>query len=117
MFMNRHRLILNERKLTKRQVFGALIVKLLSVSMSLRFKTVSDPAASLNAKDDSAKTQTIDLGNGSEVVYLPRLLNSNDSWKFFDYLNKEIPWTRPTVRVFGRSHIQVRFDESLSFRM
>ena len=30
-----------------------------------------------------------------------------DSWKFFDYLNNRIPWNRPTIRVFGRSCLQV----------
>ncbi|XP_052180537.1 DNA oxidative demethylase ALKBH2 isoform X2 [Diospyros lotus] len=48
-----------------------------------------------------------DLGNGSEVVYFPRFLSA-ESWKWFDYLNREIPWTRPNIRVFGRSCIQPR---------
>ncbi|KAK1576859.1 hypothetical protein Q3G72_017045 [Acer saccharum] len=72
--------------------------------MSLRFKAISDPDGS----GSNSKEQKMDLGNGSEVVYVPRLLTSDESWKFFDYLNKEIPWTRPTIRVFGRSHVQPR---------
>ncbi|KAK0578817.1 hypothetical protein LWI29_016602 [Acer saccharum] len=71
--------------------------------MSLRFKAISDPDGSVS----NLKEQKMDLGNGSVVVYVPRLLTSDESWKFFDYLNKEIPWIRPTIRVFGRSHVQV----------
>ncbi|XP_047311057.1 DNA oxidative demethylase ALKBH2 [Impatiens glandulifera] len=57
---------------------------------------------------EETKRQIIDLGNGSEVVYIPRFLSSDESWNFFNYLNKEIPWTRPTIRVFGRSCLQPR---------
>ncbi|CAN0890946.1 DNA oxidative demethylase ALKBH2 [Linum grandiflorum] len=56
----------------------------------------------------AAKKQTLDLGNGSEIIYLPRFLPFDESWKFFDYLDTRIPWTRPTVRVFGRSCLQPR---------
>ncbi|KAL5743999.1 hypothetical protein ACOSP7_026861 [Xanthoceras sorbifolium] len=70
--------------------------------MSLRFKAISEADGSFS------KEKKMDLGNGSEVVYLPRLLTSDESWKIFDYLNNEIPWTRPTIRVFGRSHLQPR---------
>ncbi|KAL6992917.1 Alpha-ketoglutarate-dependent dioxygenase alkB 2 [Sarracenia purpurea var. burkii] len=54
------------------------------------------------------KMQTFNLGNGSEVIYIPRFLSFDESWKWFDYLNKEIPWTRPTIRVFGRFCVQPR---------
>lgn len=55
----------------------------------------------------STSSRVLDLGNGSEVIYVPRFLSYQDSWSYFDYLNKHIPWTRPTIRVFGRSSVQV----------
>ncbi|KAM0940279.1 putative DNA oxidative demethylase [Dioscorea sansibarensis] len=51
-------------------------------------------------------SRTIDLGNGSEVFYVPRFLSPDRSWEWFRYLDKEIPWTRPLVQVFGRSCVQ-----------
>ncbi|KAJ4704114.1 Alpha-ketoglutarate-dependent dioxygenase alkB [Melia azedarach] len=75
--------------------------------MSLRFKPISE-STKANPDEITLKKQTIDLGNLSEVVYIPKFLTLDDSWKFFDYLNKEIPWTRPTIRVFGRSCLQPR---------
>ncbi|XP_057513178.1 DNA oxidative demethylase ALKBH2 isoform X2 [Actinidia eriantha] len=57
--------------------------------------------------NEGGKRQSIDLGKGSEVVLITRFLAFDESWKWFDYLNKEIPWTRPTIRVFGRSCVQV----------
>ncbi|KAL3519258.1 hypothetical protein ACH5RR_017407 [Cinchona calisaya] len=53
-------------------------------------------------------TTTFDLGNGSEVVYVGRFLGYEESWNYFEYLNKHIPWTRPSIRVFGRSSVQPR---------
>lgn len=74
--------------------------------MSSKFTTVCKPT---NPNPNEApKRQILDLGNESEVVYIPRFLSFHDSWKFFDFLNNEIPWTRPTVRVFGRSCLQPR---------
>ncbi|XP_039124219.1 DNA oxidative demethylase ALKBH2 isoform X1 [Dioscorea cayenensis subsp. rotundata] len=52
--------------------------------------------------------RTIDLGNGSEVFYVPRFLSPDRSWEWFHYLDKEIPWTRPLIHVFGRSCVQPR---------
>lgn len=78
-----------------------------SSPMSLRFKAISE-ATTPNPDEKTSKRQRIDLGNGSEVVYIPRFLTLDESWKLFDYLNKEIPWTRPTIRVCGRSCVQVR---------
>ncbi|XP_044495098.1 DNA oxidative demethylase ALKBH2 [Mangifera indica] len=75
--------------------------------MSLRFKAISE-ATTPNPDEKTSKRQRIDLGNGSEVVYIPRFLTLDESWKLFDYLNKEIPWTRPTIRVCGRSCVQPR---------
>ncbi|KAK4754358.1 hypothetical protein SAY87_002462 [Trapa incisa] len=58
---------------------------------------------------DAATKQTrFDLGNGSEVIYMPRFLSSSKSWQLFNYLDTHIPWTRPNIRVFGRSCVQPR---------
>ncbi|XP_074272353.1 DNA oxidative demethylase ALKBH2 [Silene latifolia] len=54
------------------------------------------------------KEKVIELGKGSQVVYIPRLVGYAEAWEFFNYLNKHIPWTRPTLRVFGRSCVQPR---------
>ena len=42
--------------------------------MSLRFKAISDP----NGSGSNLKEQKMDLGNGSEVVYVPRLLTYDE---------------------------------------
>lgn len=47
-----------------------------------------------------------DLGNGSQVLYISRFISYQQSWNYFDYLNNNIPWARPTIRVFGRSCVQ-----------
>ncbi|KAL9320716.1 hypothetical protein ACSQ67_012555 [Phaseolus vulgaris] len=57
---------------------------------------------------ESVKRETVDLGNGSDIVYIQRLIPSDQSWKWFQYLDKHIPWTRPTIRVFGKSFLQPR---------
>ncbi|KAF5804057.1 putative DNA oxidative demethylase [Helianthus annuus] len=49
-----------------------------------------------------------DLGNGSSVVYFPRFLSYEKSWEYFHYLDKHIPWTRPTIYVFGKPFVQPR---------
>ncbi|KAK9668480.1 hypothetical protein RND81_13G063700 [Saponaria officinalis] len=54
------------------------------------------------------KGRVIELGQGSQVVYYPRLIEYDEAWKLFDYINNNIPWTRPTIRVFGRSCVQPR---------
>ncbi|XP_024631742.1 DNA oxidative demethylase ALKBH2 isoform X4 [Medicago truncatula] len=75
-----------------------------SSSMStLKLKAVSEP----NPNETAKKSETIDLGNGSDVVFIQRLIPSEQSWKWFNYLDKHIPWTRPTIRVFGKSFLQV----------
>ncbi|XP_037491423.1 DNA oxidative demethylase ALKBH2 isoform X2 [Jatropha curcas] len=80
--------------------------------MSFKFKSVSQPKNPEAKGDDGSQKEkqikTLDLGNGSQVLYIQRLLSFDDSWKFFDYLNSHIPWTRPTIRVFGRSCVQPR---------
>ncbi|XP_024631741.1 DNA oxidative demethylase ALKBH2 isoform X3 [Medicago truncatula] len=76
-----------------------------SSSMStLKLKAVSEP----NPNETAKKSETIDLGNGSDVVFIQRLIPSEQSWKWFNYLDKHIPWTRPTIRVFGKSFLQPR---------
>ncbi|XP_077237605.1 oxidoreductase, 2OG-Fe(II) oxygenase family protein [Tasmannia lanceolata] len=74
---------------------------------SLGFETTnSNPNPNPNEK--KGKKRTLDLGNNSEIIYIPRFLPFDESWNWFDYLNKQIPWTRPSIRVFGRSCIQPR---------
>lgn len=66
--------------------------------------------------DDATKKKKkhiIDLGNESEVIHIPKFLPLDESWSWFDYLNKHIPWNRPTIRVFGRSCLQVSLLSSL----
>ncbi|MFQ6644530.1 hypothetical protein Gotur_019962 [Gossypium turneri] len=72
--------------------------------MNLMLKANPNP----NPKDDAKKTRTVDLGNGSSVIYVPRFLAYDVAWEFFNYLDNHIPWTRPTLRVFGRSCTQPR---------
>ncbi|KAK6124753.1 hypothetical protein DH2020_017150 [Rehmannia glutinosa] len=68
--------------------------------------TVPDPE---NATAEKPKKMVVvDLGNGSEVLHMPRFISYQDSWNYFDYLDKNIPWTRPTIRVFARLHVQPR---------
>ena len=54
------------------------------------------------------RREVTDLGGGSEVVHIPRFLPRERAWEWFEFLDKTIPWTRPEIRVFGRSAIQVR---------
>ncbi|CAI0380267.1 unnamed protein product [Linum tenue] len=80
---------------------------------SRRLTTLLQPSTTKpnNPPNDAAtplKKQTLDLGNGSEIIYFPRFLPVDDTWELFDYLDTRIPWTRPTVRVFGRSCLQPR---------
>eukprot|EP00268_Persea_americana_P056707 TRINITY_DN6720_c0_g1_i2.p1 TRINITY_DN6720_c0_g1~~TRINITY_DN6720_c0_g1_i2.p1 ORF type:complete len:236 (-),score=24.59 TRINITY_DN6720_c0_g1_i2:251-958(-) len=58
--------------------------------------------------NDKGRKRILDLGNGSEVIYISRFLPCDESWKWLGYLDKEIPWTRPSIRVFGRSCTQQR---------
>ena len=68
------------------------------------------------SSSNAPSRKTIDLGHGSDLIYIQRFLPFQQSWTFFDYLDKHIPWTRPTIRVFGRSCLQVSpLPLSLSF--
>ncbi|KAL5200700.1 hypothetical protein ABZP36_021903 [Zizania latifolia] len=55
-----------------------------------------------------ARREVTDLGDGSELVHVPRFVPREAAWEWFDYLDKRIPWARPTIRVFGRSAVQPR---------
>ncbi|CAH2053145.1 unnamed protein product [Thlaspi arvense] len=74
--------------------------------MSLTSTVAVDPPSSLDAPPPTRRT--IDLGHGSDLIYIQRFLPFQQSWTFFDYLDNHIPWTRPTIRVFGRSCLQPR---------
>ncbi|AQL03151.1 DNA oxidative demethylase ALKBH2 [Zea mays] len=75
---------------------------------------ISGKAAGEGERVGEAKTpqprqpDVTDLGGGSEVVYIPRFVAREKAWEWFDYLDNAIPWTRPEIRVFGRSAIQPR---------
>ncbi|XP_019083471.1 PREDICTED: DNA oxidative demethylase ALKBH2-like isoform X1 [Camelina sativa] len=60
------------------------------------------------SSSDAPIRRTIDLGHGSDLIYIQRFLPFQQSWTFCDYLDNHIPWTRPTIRVFGRSCLQPR---------
>lgn len=79
-------------------------------SMSLKLKAVSDSDTDpKNPNNENIiKREIVDLRNGSEVLYIQRFFTYDQSWKWFHFLNNHIPWTRPTVRVFGRSCLQPR---------
>ncbi|CAA7019841.1 unnamed protein product [Microthlaspi erraticum] len=72
--------------------------------MSLTSLVAVDPPSS----QDAPTRRTINLGHGSDLIYIQRFLPFQQSWSFFHYLDKHIPWTRPTIRVFGRSCLQPR---------
>lgn len=48
-----------------------------------------------------------DLGDGSSVVYYPCFISQKKSWDFFHFLNHHIPWSTPTIHVFGKPFLQV----------
>nr|GEU78139.1 DNA oxidative demethylase ALKBH2 [Tanacetum cinerariifolium] len=49
-----------------------------------------------------------DLGDGSSVVYFPSFIPQKQSWDFFHFLNHHIPWSTPTIHVFGKPFLQPR---------
>ncbi|XP_075489028.1 DNA oxidative demethylase ALKBH2-like [Primulina tabacum] len=69
---------------------------------------ICDPDPGNETVEQPRKVAVVDLGNGSRVLHMPRLISYQDSCQFFDYLNKNIPWIRPTIRVFAKSHVQPR---------
>ncbi|KAG0468253.1 hypothetical protein HPP92_017581 [Vanilla planifolia] len=80
--------------------------------MSSRFRGLDaanpNPNAESDPSDSGVRRTIIDLGDGSEVLYIPRFLSSERAWAWFHYLDKEIPWTRPVIHVFGRHCLQPR---------
>ncbi|KAJ4831101.1 hypothetical protein Tsubulata_033018 [Turnera subulata] len=50
----------------------------------------------------------IELGEGSEVMYMRRFMGMEEGWELLEYLDSHIPWSRPTLRVFGRECVQPR---------
>lgn len=99
-------------------------ISLLSNPMTsnFRFKAAARESntslSSVSAESEAEavkKQEVINLGEGSEVIHIPRFLPLDESWNWFDYLDKEIPWTRPTIRVFGRSCLQVPIFEIFVF--
>ncbi|PKU64237.1 DNA oxidative demethylase ALKBH2 isoform X1 [Dendrobium catenatum] len=80
--------------------------------MSFRLRgfeaTDLNPNLDANSCEKRGKQSITDLGDGSEVVYVPKFLSAERAWAWFDYLDKEIPWTRPLIHVFGRSCLQPR---------
>ncbi|KAI4365015.1 hypothetical protein MLD38_021038 [Melastoma candidum] len=81
------------------RLVGSLSSGEVSTSGARRF----DPSESV----ERGKT-IVDLGNGSEVLHVPRFIPTELSWKWFDYLDRNIPWSRPTLRIFDRDSIQPR---------
>lgn len=58
-------------------------------------------------KPEPPRREVTDLGGGSEVLHVPRFAPREIAWEWFDCLDKTIPWTRPDIRVFGRTAAQV----------
>jgi len=54
-----------------------------SLTNPLKLKAVPET----NHNDTAKKAETIDLGNGSDVVFIQRLIPSEQSWKWFNYLD------------------------------
>jgi hypothetical protein len=58
-------------------------------------------------KPEPKRPEVTILGGGSEVLHIPRFMAREAAWEVFETLDKRIPWTRPTIRVFGRASVQV----------
>lgn len=52
--------------------------------------------------------EKIDLGNGSELLYFEKFFERKQAHAYLDSLNKELPWIRPTLRVYGKNCEQPR---------
>ncbi|CAM0914056.1 unnamed protein product [Alopecurus aequalis] len=66
------------------------------------------PGSSEAKVGEGGESRKLDLGGGSEVEHIPRFMAREAAWEAFEELDKRIPWTRPTIRVFGRSSVQPR---------
>ncbi|KAL3820843.1 hypothetical protein ACJIZ3_006748 [Penstemon smallii] len=69
---------------------------------------VNDPDPEIGTAEKPKKVVALNLDNGSLISHMPNFISYKESWQYFDYLDKNIPWTRPTIRVFARSHVQPR---------
>eukprot|EP00250_Pteridium_aquilinum_P013825 c21595_g1_i1 orf=277-1125(-) len=49
-----------------------------------------------------------DLGDGSDVLYFEKFLEEKQARAYLESLNKELPWIRPTLNVYGRKCEQPR---------
>ena len=65
-------------------------------------------ASSSSKKIEEGKASVMDLGNGSKVLYIPRLVALETAWKWFNYLDKRLPWIRPSIPASGRTIRQPR---------
>ncbi|KAK1416372.1 hypothetical protein QVD17_32163 [Tagetes erecta] len=72
-----------------------------------RFDVSEIASADTNPSSNKGGIVT-DLGDGSDVVYVPQFLPLEKSRQYFDYIDKHMPWTRPKIRVFGRTVVQPR---------
>lgn len=83
-------------------------------SLMRKLTANADPAPSTSSpsefdpSESVRKGKSFDLGHGSEVFHVPRFFPAEQSWAWFDYLNKHVPWSRPTLRIFGRNLVQPR---------
>jgi hypothetical protein len=70
--------------------------------------SIPDPGEEKGGEGGEArKPELTNLGGGSAVAHIPRFMAREAAWEVFEELDKRIPWTRPTIRVFGRSAVQV----------
>lgn len=69
----------------------------------------------MSAMTEKEAPKKVDLGDGSEVLHLPRLIPVQDSCRYFDYLNHQIPWNRPSLCFSGRSYPLVISSTLLAF--
>lgn len=65
-------------------------------------------SSSINITNTKKEKTWIDLGDGSEVVYFPHLFPHGQSLQWLNYLDQHIPWTRPSLFIFGRTCSQPR---------
>ncbi|VFQ84817.1 unnamed protein product [Cuscuta campestris] len=79
----------------------------MSTKVTLKPLEAEDEEEPVMAEEDNSRKE-VDLGNGSGVIYIPRFLSCHQSRDYLKYLNDHIPWTRPTIRVFGRPFLQPR---------
>lgn len=65
-------------------------------------------SSSKNHTNNKEEKTSIDLGDGSEVVYFPHFFPHGQSLQWLNYLDQHIPWTRPSLFIFGRTCSQPR---------